>query len=177
MLTQTHPQEEEEEPTFIIHVLLGMGGMGKTALAREVFNDERKIISTLTPSYTGHGVQNRESILKKLQEALKDQNYLLVLDGVWSGDVQEWEGFMNSMSVVTSTIGNGITITTMSQKVASTVKPFHIHKLHGLSDDWSIIKAKGFDGNGEVPPEFERIGSVESWDLGRLEQLMLDVSV
>ncbi|XP_047966065.1 putative disease resistance protein RGA3 [Salvia hispanica] len=61
---------------------------------------------------------------------------------------------------VTSTKGNGIIITTRSQKVASNVNSFHIHLLNGLSDEdcWSIIKAKTFDENGEVPSGFEMIG-------------------
>ncbi|XP_042025721.1 putative disease resistance protein RGA3 [Salvia splendens] len=67
---------------------------------------------------------------------------------------------MNSMSGVTSVKGNAIIITTRDEKVASTVKPFHFHKVNGLSDDdcWYIIKGKAFDGNGQVPPEFETIG-------------------
>ncbi|XP_057772127.1 disease resistance protein RGA2-like [Salvia miltiorrhiza] len=106
------------------------------------------------------GVESREDILEKLQEALKAKTYLLVLDDIWNQDVPTWEGFINSLSGVTSTKGNGIIITTRSQKVASTVKPIDIHMLTGLSDEdcWSIIKAKTFDENGEVPSGFEMIG-------------------
>ncbi|XP_047964611.1 putative disease resistance RPP13-like protein 1 [Salvia hispanica] len=106
------------------------------------------------------GVESKDDILKKLKDALKDKTFLLVLDDVWNENSKEWDDFMNSMSGITSTMGNGIIISTRSQKVASTVKPFHIHSLKGLSDDdcWSIIKAKAFDGNGEVPPEFVTIG-------------------
>ncbi|XP_042027749.1 putative disease resistance protein RGA3 [Salvia splendens] len=101
-----------------------------------------------------------EVILKRLQEALKAKTYLLVLDDVWNEDVSKWEDFINSISGVTSTEGNGIIITTRSQRVASIVDPLEIYSLNGLSDAdcWSIIKAKAFLENGEVPSRFERIG-------------------
>ncbi|XP_047964645.1 putative disease resistance protein RGA1 [Salvia hispanica] len=178
MLTQTH----QEERMFSIVALVGMGGMGKTTLTKKVFNHERvkarfgsliwvhvsqtfdpiilfkKILSTL-PSQGGDECQSKEAILRKLKDALKEKTYLLVLDDVWNEDVPKWEDFMNSMSGVTSTMGNGIIITTRSQNVASIVRPLE-YTLSGLSDDdcWSIIKAKAFDGNEEVPPQFEIIG-------------------
>ncbi|XP_042030928.1 putative disease resistance protein RGA1 [Salvia splendens] len=105
-------------------------------------------------------VESRDDILEKLQEALKGKTYLLVLDDVWNDDVSKWEDFINSVLGVTSTNGNGIIVTTRSAKVASIVNPFHLHHLNGLSDEycWSIIKAKHFDKNGEVPSGFEMIG-------------------
>ncbi|XP_042026634.1 putative disease resistance protein RGA1 [Salvia splendens] len=179
MLTQTLPRER----MFSILALVGMGGMGKTTLTRKVFNHEslkarfgsliwvhvsqtfdpislfNKIYSTLT-SNTGDRVEIKEVILKRLKEVLKSKTYILVLDDVWNEDVSMWEDFINSMSGVTSTMGNSILITTRSEKVASIVHPFHIHHLNGLSDEesWSIIKGKTFDENGEVPSGFEMIG-------------------
>ncbi|KAG6393579.1 hypothetical protein SASPL_147823 [Salvia splendens] len=181
MLTQTHPMEEKR--VFSIVALVGMGGMGKTTLTRKVFNHERvkarfgsliwvhvsqtfdaislfnKILYKVTKK-ASDGVENRDDILEKLQEALKGKTYLLVLDDVWNDDVSKWEDFINSVLGVTSTNGNGIIVTTRSAKVASIVNPFHIHHLNGLSDEdcWSIIKAKHFDKNGEVPSGFEMIG-------------------
>ncbi|XP_047978576.1 putative disease resistance protein RGA3 [Salvia hispanica] len=157
--------------------------MGKTTLTRKVFNHEslkarfgsliwvhvsqnfdpislfKKILSALV-SDIGDGGENRELMLKKLQESLKGKTYLLVLDDIWNDDVSKWEDFINSILGVTSTNGNGIIITTRSEKVASIVNPFHIHHLNGLSDEdcWSIIKVKTFDENGEVPSRFEMIG-------------------
>ncbi|XP_047966193.1 putative disease resistance protein RGA3 [Salvia hispanica] len=179
LLTQTRPKER----IFSILALVGMGGLGKTTLTRKVFNHERvkarfgshiwvhvsqtfdpilllrKILLTLTPDI-GDGIQSREVILKKLQEALVAKTFLLVLDDIWNEDIPKWEDFINSISGVTSTKENGIIITTRKEKVASIVIPLEIHHLNGLSDDdcWYIIKAKNFDGNGEVPSGFEMIG-------------------
>ncbi|XP_047966054.1 putative disease resistance protein RGA3 [Salvia hispanica] len=178
MLTQI-----QDDRIFSTVALVGMGGMGKTTLTRKVFNREslkarfgsliwvhvsqtfdpislfNKIYSTLT-SNTCDRVEIKEVILKRLKEVHKSKTYLLVLDDVWNEDVLMWEDFINSMSGVTSAMGNGILITTRSEKVASTVHPFYIHHLNGLSDEdsWSIIKAKTFDENGEVPSGFAMIG-------------------
>ncbi|XP_047956509.1 putative disease resistance protein RGA3 [Salvia hispanica] len=168
-----------------IVALVGMGGMGKTTLTRKVFNHERlktfgsriwvhvsqnfdpigvynKIHSTLASTATDRveRFEHEEVILNKLREALRAKTYLLVLDDVWNEDVPRWEDFINNMKGASSTVGNGIIITTRSKKVASIVNPFHIHRVNGLSDEqcWSIIKAKAFNGNAEVPSGFETIG-------------------
>ncbi|XP_047969519.1 putative disease resistance protein RGA3 [Salvia hispanica] len=174
-----------QDQSFSIAALVGMGGMGKTTLAKKVFNHEsvkarfgsliwvhvsqtfdaislfNKINSTLT-SNTGDRVEIKQVILEKLQEALKAKTYLLVLDDVWNEDVLKWKDFMNSMEGVTSTNGNCIIITTRKENVASIAEPFLVHHLKGLSsnDCWSIIKANACDGNGngEISSRFENIG-------------------
>ena len=111
-------------------------------------------------STTSDRVEDEEVILNKLREVLRAKTYLLVLDDVWNEDVLIWEAFINNMKGVSSTLGNGIIITTRSKKVASTVNPFYNYPVNGLSHEecWSIIKTKAFDGNAEVPSGFETIG-------------------
>ncbi|XP_057772128.1 disease resistance protein RGA2-like [Salvia miltiorrhiza] len=176
-----------QEQIFSILAIVGADGMGKTTLTRKVFNHENlkarfglyiwvhvsrifdpvmlfeTILSMLT-SETTDGVETEESILKKLQQALKAKTYLLVLDNVRNeddrnGGFPKWKDFINSISGVTSTKGNVIMITTENNKVASIVNPFHIHHLNALSheDCWSIIKTKTFE-NGDCPSGFEIIG-------------------
>ncbi|XP_047968938.1 disease resistance protein RGA2-like [Salvia hispanica] len=159
MLTQIH-----DDRIFSMAALVGMGPRFGSVIwvhVSQTFDPIslfKNIHSALTSD--GDGVDGRELILKRLQEVLKSKTYLLVLDDVWNEDVAMWEDFINSMSGVTSTTGNGILITTRSEKVASIVNPFHIDHLNGLSDEdcWSIIKAKTFGKNGEVPSGFEMIG-------------------
>ncbi|XP_042030508.1 putative disease resistance protein RGA3 isoform X1 [Salvia splendens] len=174
-----------QDQIISIVALVGMGGMGKTTLTRNVFNHERlktfgshiwvhvsqtfdpislynKIHSTLasTNGDRVERVEHEEAILNKLREVLRSKTYLLVLDDVWNEDILKWEGFINNMKGVSSTKGNGIIITTRMANVASIVDPFYIHQVKGLSDEqcWSIIKARSFDENVEVPSGFETIG-------------------
>ncbi|XP_042018658.1 disease resistance protein RGA2-like [Salvia splendens] len=165
-----------------IFAIVGMGGLRKTTLTRNVFHHPKikthfgshlwvhvsqifdpiilfkKILICLT-STDQVKVESREDIMKKLQEALRDKTYLLILDDVWNQDRPKWDDFINSLVGVTSTKRNAIVITTRNMEVASTVQSLHTHERKGLSheDCWSIIKAKTFEKE-DIPSKFEAIG-------------------
>ncbi|XP_057781735.1 putative disease resistance protein RGA4 isoform X2 [Salvia miltiorrhiza] len=170
-----------DERRVSILPIVGMGGLGKSALTRKVFNHEMvksrfeshiwvhvspnfepiTLLKKILNNLTSHQVENasRQVVLTKLEEALKDKTYLLVLDDAWNEDLFKWDDFMNSFLGVGCVKGNAIVVTTRSMKAASIVNPLHVRKLKGLSaeDCWSIIKVKTF-GEGNVPSEFETIG-------------------
>ncbi|XP_042029457.1 disease resistance protein RGA2-like [Salvia splendens] len=171
-----------DERVISIFAIVGMGGLGKTTLTRNVFHHPKiknhfgshnwvhvsqifdsitlfkKILKCLT-STDKVEVESREDIMKKLQGALTDKTYLLILDDVWNQDRPKWDDFINSLVGVTSTKRNAIVITTRNMEVASTMQSLHTHELKGLSheDCWSIIQAKTF-GKEDIPSEFEAIG-------------------
>ncbi|PIN03236.1 Apoptotic ATPase [Handroanthus impetiginosus] len=157
-----------------------MGGLGKTTLARQVFSHEKiktdfemqiwvyvsrtfdavsifkKILESLTP---GNKIKNRESVLREIKKELGHKRYLLVLDDVWNDSREKWDDFFNSLSGISSAMGNGIIVTTRGENFASIVQTLPIYELESLSEDkcWSIIRAKAFR-EGAVPLEFETIG-------------------
>ncbi|XP_022880833.1 putative disease resistance protein RGA3 [Olea europaea var. sylvestris] len=143
--------------------IVGMGGLGKTTLARSVFNhpstqshfDERiwvcisknfdattifkRILECLGDTSV---VDNREAIVKNLGKKLEGKKYLLVLDDIWNENRQFWDDFKNTLAG------------------ASIVKTYRDpYSLELLKDDqcWSIIKARAF-GDAEVPERFEKVG-------------------
>ncbi|KAL8048974.1 hypothetical protein ABFX02_07G102700 [Erythranthe guttata] len=162
--------------------IVGMGGLGKTTVARNVLDHEaikahfakrfwvhvsqnfdakilfNKILTSLTGTNAALG--DKQAVLEKLQKELGAHRFLLVLDDVWNENHEIWGDFINSLRKITSATGNGIVVTTRSENVASLVKTFPtMHKLNNLLENecWSIIKTKSF-GEGDIPSEFERIG-------------------
>ncbi|CAA3015444.1 disease resistance RGA3 [Olea europaea subsp. europaea] len=161
--------------------IVGMGGLGKTTLARSVFNNQstkslfgemiwvcvsenfevitlfKRILESLGES--SHGA-SRQAVVDKLRGKLEGKRYLLVLDDIWNEDRLAWDDFESTMAGVNPNKGNVIMVTTRLQSVASIVKTYRDpYSLKLLTDDecWSIIKARTF-GEEEVPDQFEIVG-------------------
>ncbi|GFP85286.1 putative disease resistance protein rga3 [Phtheirospermum japonicum] len=179
MLITTSPAEQT---LLSVLPIVGMGGLGKTTLARLVFGHAKvkshfetcvwvhvprkfdvvvllkNILTSLTAENVEHG--NREALLKKLQNNLGAKRYMLVLDDVWNEEREKWDSFANSLLGISYATGNCMIVTTRSQEVASIVTTLPIHELKSLSEDdcWSIIKARALRA-GDNPLEFETIGT------------------
>ncbi|XP_047941825.1 disease resistance protein RGA2-like [Salvia hispanica] len=153
-----------DEPISIL-AIVGMGGLGKTTLTREVFHfiKEKNLFGShiwVHVSQNFDPLGDKEGVLKKLDGALKDKSHLLILDDIWNESVLTWEEFFHPLLRVSSMKGNAIVVTTRSMDVASIMKPFHTHELQILSNEdcWSIIKEKTF-GKENVPSELEASGT------------------
>ncbi|KAL2530510.1 putative disease resistance RPP13-like protein 1 [Forsythia ovata] len=170
----------EIDDVFSVLPIVGMGGIGKTTLARRIFNhphtethfDERiwvcvsenfdvlTILKSILVSLkeTSHG-DSRQAVMDTLREKLKYKRCLLVLDDLWNEKRGEWDDLKNALMGVNPNRGNVIIVTTRNESVASIVNPLNWYNLEKLSEDdcWSIIKAKAFEG-GDVPEHFQTIG-------------------
>ncbi|KAL8483029.1 hypothetical protein ACS0TY_025910 [Phlomoides rotata] len=166
----------QTEEAVSIFPIFGMGGLGKTTLARKVFNhgkiqthfgkliwvhvrdfDAVPLFKKIIEAVGGRSgdVSSRHVLLAKIQVVLEAKTYLLVLDDVWNLDQQKWVDFINSWSGITSFKGNGILVTTRSTEIGAIVQTLpDIPQLGNLSwgECWSIIKRKAFKG-GEIPTE------------------------
>ncbi|XP_044508348.1 putative disease resistance protein RGA3 isoform X3 [Mangifera indica] len=133
--------------------IVGIGGLGKTTLARFVYNDERvsdhfelkmwvcvsdefslkKLLIDIINSATGKKYiqKNIDQLQTILRDNIIDKKYLLVLDDVWNENYELWCDLRNLLMECVS--GSKIIVTTRSDRVASVMGSVSIYKLKGIS--------------------------------------------
>ncbi|KAK1364433.1 putative disease resistance protein RGA3 [Heracleum sosnowskyi] len=162
----------KNEEDLHVNAILGMGGQGKTTLARMVYNkdavkkmfskrmwvtvsddfDFMKILNQMVVSLTSMPsvLDNAEGLIKDLQEKLKGEKFLLVLDDVWNEKPAEWEKLRNSLLAVGVATGSSILVTTRKQEVIDAMRcsdPYRVQKL-SEADSWELFKHRAFTDGG-----------------------------
>ncbi|KGN58559.1 disease resistance protein RGA2 [Cucumis sativus] len=146
--------------------IVGMGGLGKTTLAKLVFNHELvrqrfdktvwvcvsepfivnkillDILKNVKGAYISDGRDSKEVLLRELQKEMLGQSYFLVLDDVWNETFFLWDDLKYCLLKITGNSNNSILVTTRSAEVAKIMGTCPSHLLSKLSDDqcWSLFK-------------------------------------
>ncbi|GKV49659.1 hypothetical protein SLEP1_g56398 [Rubroshorea leprosula] len=164
--------------------IVGMGGLGKTTLAKSVQShdkivrnfgktmficvsedfDVKRVLKEMIECLTEEGcsIANQATLVKKMQDLLKNENYLLILDDVWNEDKVKWEALRDCLLEINKNKMSRVVVTTRSEKIASIMGTLreHMYHLQELEDDkcWSIIEQRAF-GSSSVPSvELKEIG-------------------
>ena len=176
---------EKEKQRSVVSIE-GMGGLGKSTLAKKVFKDslikshfDLAVWIDVSQQYTREDLlrklymevtkkkrkeveeMTREEVERNLYESLQPKKYLIFMDDVWDEEV--WVIFKNGLPDE----GNGsrVLITTRSQKVAkaAAAQPSAPRNLRVLNDEegWELFLRKAFpneDGKKACQGEFENVG-------------------
>ena len=180
LLMQTSDGKSE---TVSVVPIVGIGGLGKTALAKLVYNDqrveehfelkiwicvsedfgERQIMTKIIKSITGQnqGDLDIEQLQRILRVCLNGKRYLLVMDDVWNEDPKVWDELKSLLWGGAK--GSKILVTTRSNKVASimgTRGGTTGYNLQGLpfEDCLSLFMKCAFKEERDKHPNLAKIG-------------------
>ncbi|KAK2969536.1 hypothetical protein RJ640_000994 [Escallonia rubra] len=133
--------------------IVGIGGLGKTTLAKLVYNDQRVVnyfdlkkwvcvsdefdVKKIIGNIVVMNNLTLEHLQQHLRQNLSARRYLLILDDVWNEDLQKWRELSDLL--LCGAPGSKIVVTTRSPLVVSTLDPIYVHNLAGLSDKESLF--------------------------------------
>ncbi|XP_057742671.1 putative disease resistance protein At3g14460 [Arachis stenosperma] len=168
--------DNSESQLYVIPIV-GMGGVGKTTLAKwaysvaegfdlkawvsisetfDVADITRKTIEEITEnSCTLRSLNLLQNVLQKI---LSRKKFFIVLDDVWSDDADKWKQFITPFRCGVK--GSTIILTTRNQEVASVVKTCPSFILNELSEEycWLLFAANACFPESNGNPTLEEIG-------------------
>ncbi|KAJ8635206.1 hypothetical protein MRB53_009473 [Persea americana] len=132
-------QAGDHENVSVISIV-GIGGIGKTTIAKLVFNQEL---------VRDHFKPKMWDLHCLLREKLSGKRYLLVLDDVWNEEPEKWHSLRGLL--LCGERGSRIVVTTRSRKVASIMSKIQPYSLKPLSEDgcWSLFCQIAFGNRTE----------------------------
>ncbi|XP_073125222.1 putative late blight resistance protein homolog R1B-16 isoform X1 [Henckelia pumila] len=180
--------------------ILGMGGIGKTTLAKNVFDNplivkrfDRRAWVTISQQYRVHEIllgllknigvhvgedeektqNNDDELGLRLHRCLFGRRYFIVMDDMWS--IEVW--YVMKRFFPDNGNGSRVMVTTRLSNVADSFNSCILHRLHFLDEDqsWALFCDKVF-GKESCPPELEQVAKTIARNCGGLPLAIVAVS-
>ncbi|XP_073125277.1 putative late blight resistance protein homolog R1B-16 [Henckelia pumila] len=199
-LTQIKEKLAGHQSNLRIISIVGMGGIGKTTLATNVYHDpfieqtfHIRAWATISQQYSVRDILlallkdirvpaecskdinqlTDEEIGEHLYKSLCGRKYLIVMDDVWSTEC--WDEIKRFFPANNN--GSRVMVTTRLTNVADDFRSCVPHQLRLLDEDqsWALFCDKVF-GPESCPPEFEKVGKIIVRNCGALPLAIVDIS-
>ncbi|CAN6976902.1 unnamed protein product, partial [Brassica rapa subsp. trilocularis] len=170
-----------KDSELLMMAFVGMGGLGKTTIAQEVFNDkeiencfERRIWVSVSQTFTEEQIMRSilrnlgdasvgddlGTLLRKIQQYLMGKRYLIVMDDVWDKNLSWWDKIHQGLP---RGQGGSVIVTTRSESVAVKVQArekTHRPELLSADNSWLLFCKVAFAANNGVceRSELEDVG-------------------
>ncbi|XP_027337020.1 putative disease resistance protein RGA3 [Abrus precatorius] len=175
-------RQPHEKQTVSVIAIVGLGGLGKTALAQLVYNELKKqnsfemqmwvcvsdnfdvktilkkIIESITRCQIAVGL-SLDYLQEELRQNLSGKKYLLVLDDIWNDSYKKWAELRKYL--MCGAQDSKILVTTRSENVAKAMTASTSYPLKGLTDEesWTLLKNIGFEDDSKgVNQNLESMG-------------------
>nr|UBY07145.1 NBS-LRR disease resistance protein [Dasypyrum villosum] len=175
--------DQQDQRKVQVLPIFGMGGLGKTTLAKMVYNDQEvqnhfqlkmwhcvsdnfdviaivKSIIELATNERCNLPDSIELLQKKLDEVIGRKRFFLVLDDVWNEEKMIWEDNLKPLLCSIAGPGSVIVVTCRSEQVATimcTIQPLKLACL-GEEDSWELFSNKAFSIDVVEQAELATIG-------------------
>lgn len=154
---------EDEDDRLRVVSIVGMGGLGKTTLAKKVYNHidvkqhfdcqawafvsqqfvTREVLHGILKDTSASDIERDEDLVVKLYKELLGKRYLIVLDDIWS--IGAWLRLRSAFP--DEKMGSRILLTTRNKEVASQADPWGLliePPLLTHDQSWELLQRKAF---------------------------------